>query len=85
VGGTRAHAGLFDGLAMGTESALDALVEQAGRLGLTAAVTEECYDVDVPADLERIAGELRAWPARAPRTAALLAEWGAAGWASGEN
>jgi hypothetical protein len=39
------------------------------------AFTEPWYDVDVPADLRRLAAELRTEPARAPRTAALLASW----------
>jgi rSAM/selenodomain-associated transferase 1 len=74
VGATRAHAGLFDPLAMGTGSALDALMAQARRLRLSSTVTAEHYDVDVPADLARLAGELRTRPERAPRTAALLAQ-----------
>lgn len=75
VGATRAHAGLFDPHAMGTGSALAALIEQARRLGLSSAVTVEHYDVDVPADFARLASDLRTRPERAPRTAALLAQW----------
>ena len=75
VGATRAHAGLFDPLAMGTGSALDALIAQTRRLGLSSTVTAEHYDVDVPADLARLARELLLRPERAPRTAALLARW----------
>lgn len=78
VGATRAHAGLFDARAMGTGSALDALAAHARRLGLSSAVTPEHYDVDGEADLVRLARELRAWPERAPRTAALLARIGTA-------
>jgi glycosyltransferase A (GT-A) superfamily protein (DUF2064 family) len=74
VGATRAHAGLFDPVVMGTGSALDALMTQARRLSLSSAVTAEHYDVDVPADLARLASELRTRPERAPRTAALLAQ-----------
>jgi hypothetical protein len=59
---------------MGTGSALDALMAQARRLSLSSTVTVEHYDVDVPADLARLASELRARPERAPRTAALLAQ-----------
>lgn len=75
VGGSRAHAGLFDPIAMGTGAALEVLVAQGRGLGLTAAVSEEWYDVDVPTDLERLARELRARPESAPRTAALLSQW----------
>lgn len=75
VGATRTHAGLFDPEAMGTASALDVLIARAGRLGLSSTVTAEHYDVDVPADLARLGRELLARPERAPRTAALLAQW----------
>jgi uncharacterized protein len=75
VGATRIHAGLFDPHAMGTESALTALIAQTQRLGLSSTVTAAHYDVDNPADLARLATELRTRPARAPRTAALLAQW----------
>ena len=50
-------------------------VGNARALGLSVAFTEAFYDVDVPADLRRLAAELRIEPARAPRTAALLASW----------
>jgi rSAM/selenodomain-associated transferase 1 len=75
VGATRTHAGLFDPHAMGTGSALAAIIAQTRRLGLSSAVTAEHYDVDVPADLARLASELLIQPERAPRTAALLAQW----------
>ena len=72
VGATRAHAGLFDPHAMGTGSALDALIAQTRRLGLSSTLTAEHYDIDVPADLVRLAAELLTRPERAPKTAALL-------------
>ena len=75
VGATRPHAALFDPHAMGTGSALDELTAQAGRLGLSFTVVAEHYDVDVPADLVRLAAELSTKPERAPKTAALLARW----------
>ena len=75
IGATRTHSGLFDAQAMGTGSALDALHAQSRRLGLSSTVTAEHYDVDVRADLARLARELVAHPGRAPRTAALLADW----------
>jgi rSAM/selenodomain-associated transferase 1 len=75
VGVTRSHAGLFDPHAMGTGSALEALIARTRRLGLSCAVTLEHYDVDLPSDLTRLARELAAEPARAPRTAAVLATW----------
>ena len=75
VGATARHPHLFDPAPLGTSNARDALVANARRLGMSVALTETCYDVDVPADLRRLAAELRRDPARAPRTAALLASW----------
>jgi uncharacterized protein len=75
VGGTRAHDVLFDASAMGSRGALGALLTRARRGGLTAAVTAEHYDVDVPEDLTRLARELSRRPERAPRTAEVLAGW----------
>ena len=75
VGATSSHAGLFEPHAMGTGAALDGLIMRAHRLGLSVTATIEHYDVDGEADLARLARELRTWPERAPRTAALLARW----------
>jgi uncharacterized protein len=75
VGAVATHPGLFDLAPLGTGSARDSLVGNARALGLSVAFTEAWYDVDVPADLRRLAAELRVEPARAPRTAALLASW----------
>ena len=75
VGASATHPDLFELAPLGTDSARDALLENARKLGLSVALTEAFYDVDVPADLRRLAVELRNEPARAPRTAALLASW----------
>lgn len=75
VGASAMHPHLFDLAPLGTASARDALVGNARTLGLSVAFTEPFYDVDLPADLRRLAAELRSEPARAPRTAALLASW----------
>ena len=75
VGASAIHPHLFEPAPLGTDGARDALLENARRLGLSVAFTEACYDVDLPADLRRLASELRLEPARAPRTAALLASW----------
>jgi uncharacterized protein len=75
VGGSAAHPGLFDGARMGTQTALEALLARASELGLTVEVTAPWYDVDEPDDLARLARDLRSAPARAKRTAALLAQW----------
>ncbi len=78
VGASAAHPGLFDG-ALGTSSACDALCGNARSRGLSVAFARAWYDVDVGADLLRLAADLRAEPWRAPRTAALLASWDALG------
>jgi rSAM/selenodomain-associated transferase 1 len=73
VGASAMHAHLFDAAPLGTRDAREALLSNAR--GLSVALTEPWYDVDVPADLVRLAAELRVEPSRAPRTAALLASW----------
>jgi rSAM/selenodomain-associated transferase 1 len=75
VGASAIHRRLFDPGSLGTGNAGDALLGNARSLGLSVALTEAWYDVDVPEDLRRLAAELRIEPARAPRTAALLASW----------
>ena len=75
VGASAMHPRLFDLAPLGTGNARDALVGNARALGLSVAFTEAWYDVDAPADLLRLAAELRSEPARAPYTAALLASW----------
>ncbi|MGA2353292.1 MAG: TIGR04282 family arsenosugar biosynthesis glycosyltransferase [Terriglobales bacterium] len=75
VGAKAAHPALFDGDGMGTKSALEALLARARGLQLSVGFTEPFYDIDVEDDLTRLAAELRLVPARAPRTAAWLAEW----------
>jgi rSAM/selenodomain-associated transferase 1 len=75
VGATSAHPGLFAAGAMGTTSALDTLLARAQMLGLTVHTTAEFYDVDVAADLARLAADLRLAPERAPRTAEWVKEW----------
>ena len=72
VGASEAHPKLFDAAPLGTSGAYDALLANARVLGLSVGITENWYDVDVPADLSRLAAELRLAPERAPRTAAFL-------------
>ena len=72
VGAKAAHAALFHGDGMGTNSALDGLLARARRLQLSVGFADPFYDIDVEGDLTRLAEELRLAPARAPRTAAWL-------------
>jgi uncharacterized protein len=78
VGAKAAHPALFDGDGMGTKSALDALLARARGLQLSVGFTDPFYDIDVEADLTRLAAELRLAPDRAPRTAVWLKQWGQA-------
>ena len=75
VGAKAAHPALFHGGGMGTKSALETLLARAHGLQLSVGFTDIFYDIDVAGDLTRLAAELRLAPARAPRTAAWLAEW----------
>ncbi len=63
---------------MGTANALEALLTRARALGLSVHLTDPFYDIDVEGDLTRLAAELQLTPARAPRTAAWLKQWGQA-------
>jgi rSAM/selenodomain-associated transferase 1 len=75
VGARASHPSLFDDDGMGTRSALEALLVRARELQLSVGFTESFYDIDVEADLIRLAEELRFAPDRAPRTAAWLNAW----------
>jgi len=77
VGAKASHPGLFDGSPLGTANALEALLARARCLGLSVRFTDTFYDVDVAADLSRLADELLLAPERAPRTARWLMDWAA--------
>ncbi len=74
VGATASHPGLFNGDSMGKSNALEELLARTDHLGLSVTTLEHFYDVDVAADLLRLDAELQAFPGRAPRTAAWLAQ-----------
>ncbi len=76
VGAKASHPTLFAHDGMGTSSALERLLSRARTLELSVAFADAFYDIDVAEDLTRLAEELRLAPARAPRTAAWLKEWG---------
>jgi rSAM/selenodomain-associated transferase 1 len=75
VGAKAAHPGLFLGDGLGTTNAFEALLARARILGLSVHLTDPFYDIDLVADLNRLAAELERDPARAPRTARWLKEW----------
>jgi uncharacterized protein len=75
VGAKASHPRLFASDGMGTSSALDKLLSRAKDLGLSVALADSFYDIDVASDLNRLAAELRVAPERAPRTAEWLRQW----------
>lgn len=75
IGAKTSYSGLFMASGMGTTNALEELLARARALQLSVRFTDPFYDIDVPADLRRLADELRLAPQRAPRTAAWLLEW----------
>ena len=75
VGAKADHAALFHGHGMGTDTALNGLLDRARRLQLSVGFTDPFYDIDVEDDLTRLAAELRLAPSRAPRTATWLQQW----------
>jgi rSAM/selenodomain-associated transferase 1 len=75
IGAKAVHPSLFEHEGMGTKSAFDRLLTRTKALGLSTGFTEPFYDIDVTNDLILLARELRAAPAKAPRTAAWFSEW----------
>lgn len=76
VGAKTSHPTLFAGDGLGTSSALERLLSRARVLELSVAFADPFYDIDLAVDLIRLAVELRQAPAKAPRTAVWLKEWG---------
>jgi rSAM/selenodomain-associated transferase 1 len=76
VGAKAAHPALFEGDGMGTKTALHTLLARARTMQLSVGFADPFYDIDVASDLMRLAAELRLAPARAPRTASWLEQWG---------
>jgi uncharacterized protein len=76
VGAKASYPRLFASDGMGTSSALERLLVRARTLELSVGFAKPFYDIDVADDLSRLAEELRLAPARAPRTAVWLEQWG---------
>jgi len=76
VGAKAFHPTLFARDGMGTSSALERLLSRARALELSVGFADPFYDIDVVDDLTRLAEELRLAPAKAPRTAVWVKEWG---------
>jgi len=78
VGAKASHPDLFSSDGMGTANAIEALLTRARALGLSVHLTDPFYDIDVEADLNKLADELQRIPGKAPRTAKWLSEWASA-------
>jgi rSAM/selenodomain-associated transferase 1 len=76
VGAKASHPTLFTGDGMGSSSALERLLTRARVLELSVGFADPFYDIDVADDLIRLDEELQSAPARAPRTAVWLKQWG---------
>jgi len=63
IGMTRVHAGLFEGIAWGTESVLTDTLRAAERCGVEARLVRSTYDVDTIDDLRRLERDLALTPA----------------------
>jgi hypothetical protein len=76
IGARRPVPVLFTAMPWGTPLVLETTRRLARETGCLLAETAPWSDVDVEADLSRLAGELAADPSRAPATAAFLARLG---------
>jgi rSAM/selenodomain-associated transferase 1 len=71
IGLTRPRPALFDGIAWSTPGVREQTLARASAAGLTVALLPAWFDVDRPADLERLDATLDDPGVRAPRTWAL--------------
>ena len=77
IGVTQVHPALFQGIEWSTPRVTSGTLARARGLGLKVAQLPPWYDVDTPADLERLCSELGNLPGDAlPHTRLLLAELG---------
>ncbi|MBK7582950.1 MAG: TIGR04282 family arsenosugar biosynthesis glycosyltransferase [Myxococcales bacterium] len=63
---------VFEGVPWSTADVCATTQRRCAELGLEVLELERTFDVDEPADLDRLRLELEAHPERAPRTAALV-------------
>lgn len=74
IGMSRPHLGVFERITWSTDVVYGETLERAAELGLSVLSLPEWYDVDTPAELDRLHADLSALPAHiAPATRAVLA------------
>ncbi len=66
---------VFQGIRWGTPDVLGATRARCRELSLELRELPQSYDIDEPNDVNRLRRELEQYPERAPRTAALLANY----------
>ena len=73
VASNQPQASIFEDVAWGTDQVLKTSLARADDAGLKCELLDELYDVDTPADLERLVSELQSvGDATAPHTRAAL-------------
>jgi uncharacterized protein len=73
IGMSQAHLGVFDGIDWSTSRVYTQTLDRARRLGLRVHALAEWYDIDTPADLQRLQLELCSTPETvAPYTRAAM-------------
>ncbi|MGH7353107.1 MAG: TIGR04282 family arsenosugar biosynthesis glycosyltransferase, partial [Candidatus Rokuibacteriota bacterium] len=75
VGIRAAHRELFDAIPWSTAAVLATTLARARAAGLRTVCLPSWFDVDTPADLERLRAALDATAAGAGETRRLLAAW----------
>lgn len=75
IGMKRLHPALFRGIAWSTDRVIPQTLELCQELGLAVHQLPEWYDVDIEADLARLAADLKRNPASAPLTWEFLRDW----------
>jgi rSAM/selenodomain-associated transferase 1 len=72
IGMTSLEVGILDDIPWSTNRVMTTTRERCSTLGLRLEELAEAYDVDEPADVDRLERDLRGCPGLAPRTAAAL-------------
>jgi rSAM/selenodomain-associated transferase 1 len=76
IGVSETQPGVLEGIRWSTSVVFEQTVERCADLGLAVTRLPPSYDVDEPADLERLRRDVHARPDRAPHVAAFLRDGG---------